>query len=73
MRCPVGSVDLLPTGLLCKERKFNKGVDTIYVMNLAAGAVDLTSGRLVWHLEARLDVRGIDLYAKKQVTVNLRD
>jgi hypothetical protein len=42
------------------------------VMQMAAGAADMMQGRIVWHVEGRVDVKGVDLYAKRQVTVNLR-
>lgn len=43
------------------------------VMKMAAGAADMMQGRIYWHMEARLDADGVDLYTKEKVTVNLRD
>ena len=42
-------------------------------LNLGASAVGMMQGRIIWHVEARLEADGVDLYAKKSLTVNLRD
>ena len=41
------------------------------VLNLAASAADMMQGRLYWHIEARLEVEGVDLYTKQKVYINL--
>lgn len=41
------------------------------VLKMAANAADMFQGRVYWHLEARLDVPGVDLYAKQNASVNL--
>jgi hypothetical protein len=43
------------------------------VMKMAAGAADLLQGRIRWHVEARLDAEGVDLYTRRRAHVNLRD
>ena len=43
------------------------------VMKMAAGAADMMQGRIYWHVEVRMDAKGVDLYTKEKVTVNLRD
>ena len=40
-------------------------------MNVGANLVDEMQGRIEWHVEARLDAKGVDLYAEKNITVNL--
>ena len=42
------------------------------VMKMAAGAADMMQGRIYWHVEARMDVDGVDLYSKEKVDLNLR-
>ena len=41
------------------------------VLNLAASAADMMQSRLYWHIEARLEVEGVDLYTKQKVYINL--
>jgi hypothetical protein len=41
------------------------------VLKVAAGAASFMAGRLYWHVEARLDADGVDLYTKEKCTVNL--
>ena len=41
------------------------------VLKVAAGAADMFQGSIYWHIEARLDVPGVDLYAKQNASVNL--
>ena len=41
------------------------------VMNVGANMVGEMQGRIEWHVEARLDAKGVDLYAEKNITVNL--
>jgi len=42
------------------------------VMKMAAGAASFMAGRVYWHVEARLDADGVDLYAKEKCQVNLK-
>ena len=42
------------------------------VLKAAAGAADFMAGRVYWHVEARLDADGVDLYTKEKCTVNLK-
>ena len=41
------------------------------VLNLAASAADMMQSCLYWHIEARLEVEGVDLYTKQKVYINL--
>ena len=41
------------------------------VLNLAASAADMMQSRLYWHIAARLEVEGVDLYTKQKVYINL--
>lgn len=41
------------------------------VLKMAAGASRVFGGRIHWHIESRLDAKGVDLYAKKKCQVNL--
>jgi hypothetical protein len=41
-------------------------------LKLGASAVSMMQGRIYWHVEARLDATGVDLYTKHNVTVDLR-
>lgn len=43
------------------------------IAKIAAAGVDLMQGRIKWHIEARLDADGVDLYDKERCQVNLRD
>lgn len=43
------------------------------VLKAAAGAAGTMAGRIHWHVEARLDSKGVDLYTKRKCQVNLRD
>jgi hypothetical protein len=42
-------------------------------LNLTADTVGMRQGRISWHVEARLDAAGVDLYTDQGITVNLRD
>lgn len=42
------------------------------VLKAAAGAASAMAGTIHWHIEARLDAKGVDLYAKEKCQVNLR-
>lgn len=37
----------------------------------ASGTASFIAGRVYWHIEARLDAKGVDLYAKEKCQVNL--
>ncbi|MEC8475374.1 MAG: hypothetical protein VXZ38_12030 [Planctomycetota bacterium] len=41
------------------------------VLNLAASAADMLQRPIYWHIEARLEVDGVDLYTKQKVYINL--
>ncbi len=41
------------------------------VMKMAAGAADMIQRPIQWHVEARLDVTGVDLCATRKASVNL--
>jgi hypothetical protein len=41
------------------------------VLKAAAGAASFMAGQVDWHVEARLDAKGVDLYAKEKCHVNL--
>ena len=43
------------------------------VVKMAAKIENMTRGRILWHVEARLDMDGVDLYVKRKVRVNLLD
>jgi hypothetical protein len=43
------------------------------VVKMAAKMENMTRGRIHWHVEARLDMDGVDLYAERKVRVNLLD
>ncbi|MGB0766617.1 MAG: hypothetical protein ACPGYV_02780 [Phycisphaeraceae bacterium] len=42
------------------------------VLKAAAGAASVMGGRIYWHVEARLDAKGVDLYSKQKCHVNLQ-
>ncbi len=43
------------------------------MLNMAAGAADMMQAPIYWHIETRLDVKGVDLFAKRKVSVNLKN
>ena len=43
------------------------------VVKMAAKMENMTRGRILWHVEARLGMDGVDLYVKRKVRVNLLD
>ena len=43
------------------------------VVKMAAKMENMTRGRIHWHVEARLDMDGVDLYVERKVRVNLLD
>ena len=42
------------------------------MLKMAAGAASFFGGRIYWHVEARLDAKGVDLYTKEKCQVNLK-
>ena len=42
------------------------------VLKMAAGAASFFGGRIDWHVEGRLDAKGVDLYDKEKCQVNLK-
>ena len=42
------------------------------LLKAAAGAASFMGGRVHWHVEVRLDAKGVDLYAKEKCQVNLK-
>ena len=42
------------------------------LLKAAAGAASFMAGRVYWHVEARLDAKGVDLYSKEKCQVNLK-
>lgn len=42
------------------------------VLKMAAGAASFFGGRIYWHVEGRLDAKGVDLYDKEKCQVNLK-
>lgn len=41
-------------------------------LKMAAGLVGFLGGKIHWHIESRLDAKGVDLYTKEKCEVNLR-
>lgn len=42
------------------------------LLKAAAGAASFMAGRIYWHVEGRLDAKGVDLYDKEKCQVNLK-
>ena len=51
----------------------NAGWGIVGTMLSMAGASGHDCREYHWHVEARLDVKGVDLFAKKRVNVRLAD